>query len=309
MTTIEELLTAKGERTPMRQPWPKRCFAVIPAVIILSGLVHVATGEDTERENLSLSNPFFAFDNGTGHGQLAPEKQAQMLADLGYDGIGYTGTAGIPQMLDALDKHNLKMFSIYVGAVLGPDGPSCDPGLQQAVRALKGRGTIIWLTIRGQAADADQQAIRVAREVADLAGQSGLRVALYPHYGFYVDRVETAVHVAEKADRDNLGASFNLCHFLRVGDAKNLDQRLRQAMPHMMLVSINGSDHEGNWDRLIQTLDRGDYDVFGILTRLRQFGYEGPVGLQCYQVPGDRRENLKRSIDAWNGFVKRMGDE
>ena len=293
----------------MRQPLPIRCFVVISIVIVLSGLVHVASGDDTEREKLSLSNPFFAFDNGTGHGQLEPEKQARMLADLGYDGIGYTGTAGIPQMLNALDKHGLKMFSIYVGAILGPDGPSCDPGLQQAVQALKGRDTIIWLTIRGQAADAEQQAICVAREVADLAGQSGLRVALYPHYGFYVGRVEAAVHVAEKADRDNLGASFNLCHFLRIGDAKNLDQRLRQAMPHMMLVSINGADHEGNWNRLIQTLDRGDYDVYGVLTKLRRLGYDGPVGLQCYQVSGDRRENLKRSIDAWNGFVKRMGDE
>jgi sugar phosphate isomerase/epimerase len=228
---------------------------------------------------------------------------------LGYEGIGYTGTADIPQMLAALDKHGLKMFSIYVGAVVGPDGPSCDPGLGDAVRALKGRDTILWLTIRGRAADAEQQAVRVAREVADLAGQSGLRVALYPHYGFYVDRVEVAVRIAEKADRDNLGASFNLCHFLRVGDAPNLEQRLRQAMPRLMLVSINGTDHEGNWDRLIQTLDRGDYDVYAVLNKLRRLGYDGPVGLQCYQVPGDRRENLKRSMDAWRGFVKRMQDE
>jgi hypothetical protein len=60
---------------------------------------------------------------------------------------------------------------------------------------------------------------------------------------------------------------------------------------------------------LIQTLDRGDYDVYGVLAKLRRLGYDGPVGLQCYQVPGDLRENLKRSIDAWNGFVKRMDGE
>jgi hypothetical protein len=77
-------------------------------------------------------------------------------------------------------------------------------------------------------------------------------------------------------------------------------------MPHLMLVSINGADPDGNWDRLIQTLDRGDYDVYAVLVKLRRFGYDGPVGLQCYQVPGDRRENLKRSIEAWEGFVKRM---
>lgn len=281
----------------------------LSVLIMATSMVHAVSGDDGEGQKHRLPNPFFAFDNGTGRGQLAPEEQAQLLANMGYDGIGYTGTAGIPQMLEALDKHDLKMFSIYVGVVLGPDGPTIDPGLQRAVQALKGRDTFIWLTIRGSAPNADQQAVRAAREVADLAAKSTLRVALYPHYGFYVDRVEPALRVVKEADRDNLGVSFNLCHFLRVGDAPNLDQRLRQAMPHMMLVSINGTDHEGNWDRLIQTLDRGDYDVYGVLTKLRRLGYDGPVGLQCYQVPGDRRENLKRSIDAWKGFVKRMEAE
>ena len=32
---------------------------------------------------------------------------------------------------------------------------------------------------------------------------------------------------------------------------------------------------------------------------LDRAGYHGPIGLQCYNVPGDRRENLRRSIEAW----------
>jgi quercetin dioxygenase-like cupin family protein len=88
-----------------------------------------------------------------------------------------------------------------------------------------------------------------------------------------------------------------------------LDKRLRDTLPDLILVSINGADHEGGWDRLIQPLDRGDYDVYSLLLRLRQLGYQGPVGLQCYQVPGDHRENLQRSMEAWRGFVKRMAGE
>jgi len=63
------------------------------------------------------------------------------------------------------------------------------------------------------------------------------------------------------------------------------------------------------WDRLIQTLDRGSFDVYQVLVTLRRLGYTGPIGLQCYGVKGDRRENLKRSIGAWRGFVERMAAE
>ena len=60
------------------------------------------------------------------------------------------------------------------------------------------------------------------------------------------------------------------------------------------------------WDRLIQTLDRGSFDVGKFLETLKKSGYSGPVGLQCYAVKGDVRENLRRSMSAWRkrGGVK-----
>ncbi len=246
-----------------------------------------------------LSNPFFAFDNGTGRGQLTAEVQAKMLAELGYAGIGYTGATGIPEMLAALDKHKLKMFSIYVGVTLGPDGPKLPPNLDEAIEALKGRETVIWLTIMGRAANGDEQAVQAVREIAEKAQRARLRVALYPHVGFHVARVEDALRIVKKVDRKNVGASFNLCHWLKVDDEKNLEPLLKKVMPHLFMVSINGADHEGGWDRLIQTLDRGDFDVSNFLMKLKSFGYTGPIGLQCYAIKGDIRENLTRSMSAW----------
>ena len=52
----------------------------------------------------NVRNPFFAFDNGVGRDQHFPlDEQAKMLKELGYAGIGYTGTQRIPEMLKALD--------------------------------------------------------------------------------------------------------------------------------------------------------------------------------------------------------------
>ena len=82
------------------------------------------------------------------------------------------------------------------------------------------------------------------------------------------------------------------------------------ARPHLFLVTINGADHDGeSWDRLIQPLDRGSFDVYGLLKMLKDLGYTGPIGLQCYGVAGDKYENLERSIDAWRKLSDRLAGE
>ncbi len=260
--------------------------------------------------------PFFAFDNGTG-GQAVPfAEQAKMLKELGYDGIAYSGTRRIPEMLRALDSQGLKMLSIYVGANVDPGAPPYDAGLPAAIGELKGRDVQIWLFVlgKGPAGEAaDQRAADIVRELAELAEPAGLRVALYPHVGFYVARVEDALRVVRRVGRKNVGVCFNLCHFLRLEDAQHLEARLAQARPHLLAVSINGADAgppgQLGWDRLIQTLDRGTFDVGRVLKALKRLDYRGPIGLQCYAIPGDRRENLRRSIEAWRKLVAQVAAE
>jgi sugar phosphate isomerase/epimerase len=257
-----------------------------------------------------LTNPFFAFDNGAGRDEHVPlEDQAELVKRTGYAGLGFTGTQHIPEMLQALESRGLKMFSIYVAARIDGEKPSYDPGLPEAIRQLQGHGAVIWLTVDGKAPDGDARATAIVREVADMAAASGLRVALYPHFGMYVGRIEDALRVVKNVDRPNLGVTFNLCHFLAAKDEPNLDARLREALPHLFMISINGAEHEGGWDRLIQPLDRGAFDVFTLLKKLVALGYQGPIGLQCYHVAGDREENLTRSMAAWRKFTARMAEE
>ena len=244
----------------------------------------------------------YVFDNGVGAGALSVEEQVQLTKRTGYAGVFYAGTKDIPQLLSAHQARGLKVLGIYTGMDLAAVRPGYEPGLPEAIRQLKGSGALITFTVKGKAVNGDDIAVPVIREVCDLAAQAGLKVALYPHYGFHVARVEDALRVREKAGRSNLGVVFNLCHWLRSGDAANLEMRVQQALPYILMVSINGADPVGGWDRLIQTLDRGSYDVRGFLQTLAQAGYKGPVGLQCYNVQGDREENLMRSMRAWRGL-------
>jgi sugar phosphate isomerase/epimerase len=72
------------------------------------------------------------------------------------------------------------------------------------------------------------------------------------------------------------------------------------------MVTINGATDRPGWSNYIKTLDEGDYDVGGVLRTLRAVGYQGPVGLQCYNLKGALEENLEKSMKAWKEYCTRM---
>lgn len=243
-------------------------------------------------------NPFFVFEDGLGDNP--PDRQAEIARQIGFDGISFDGTKLLPERLRALDQRRLKLFFLYLAVDISGPKNVYEPGFDEAVAALRGRDAAIWLTIRGQGDGDEERAVEAAQHVADLAATAGLRVALYPHYSYYVARLDDALRIADKAQRPNLGVTFNLCHELRSGGGPDFTPLLKRAMPRLYAVSINGADRAGaDWDRLIQPLDRGDYDVPGLLRTLARLGYRGPIGLQCYGIKGDPVENLRRSMTAW----------
>lgn len=235
------------------------------------------------------------------------EQQAELLKELGYDGAGHVWLKHVPERLKTLDKEGLKLFQIYIRVNVAQNNKRpYDPGLKEILPLLKGRGTQIALLMGGMKRSdvaGDPRAVELIREIAGMAEASGVRVVLYPHSGDWLERVEDAVRVAEKVNRPNVGVMFNLCHWLKVDEEKNMRPLLESAMPRLFAVSINGADKaaeikagKGNW---IQPLDRGSFDIHAFLKALKDLGYAGPVGLQCYGIRGDARDHLARSMSAW----------
>jgi sugar phosphate isomerase/epimerase len=261
----------------------------------------------------AVALPFFAMDTGTKDAKHKTAKQqVEMVKELGYDGIGCTAGPGLAEMLKELDKNGLRLFAVYLGANIDADQPKYGPELKEAIEVLKGRNAILWLFVlskkhKPSSSEGDPRAKEVIREIADMAAEAGLRVALYPHHGFWVERVEDAVRVTKQVNKKNVGVTFNLCHWLRVDDEKNMGSLIKSAMPHLFVVSINGADSGGkNWKQLIQTLDRGTFDMYRFLKALENAGYNGPIGFQGYGIGGDAHDNLKRSMSAWRQLAKRL---
>ncbi len=283
------------------------------AVLVLGVCLNQADAQPDARHPL---NPFFAMDTALRDGQdRSAEDQAALLKELGYDGIGAGGYLSAP-FLAAFEQQGLTVFNTYLTLSFDSARPGLDPELKQFVPRLSGHGTALWVAInelthegdklKPSAPEGDEVVVPVLRELADLAQEHGVRIALYPHTWFWLERTEDAVRVARKVERPNVGATFNLCHWLKVEGDRDPKPVLQEALPVLFFVSINGADagdtRNMDWNRLIQPLGQGTYDVAGLMQTLVGLGYRGPVGFQGYGIPGDSREILRQTISGWRAI-------
>lgn len=233
------------------------------------------------------------------------DEQAAMLKELGYDGVGHIWLDKVSERLKSIDAAGLKLFQITMTVEIGADKEPFDARFRETLALVNGRRMQFCLLVNGMKPSdpsGDPRAIEILRRMSDLAKDTDAQLLLYPHLDSWIERVEDAIRVAEKIDRPNVGVMFNLCHWLRVDKSRDYKPLLKQAMPRLWVVSINGADNfdeATGWKRYIQPLGAGTFDVARLLTTLRELGYDGPIGLQCYGIGGDAREHLARSMEAW----------
>ena len=255
-------------------------------------------------EGAGLPNQVFAYE----FGDISPAQQAGFAREYGFAGTVFDHVRDIPERLRALDEAHLQLFFLWLTVDISQGQTKYEPGMEAAIEALQGRGSVVWVAIQGTdvGGGAEERTIQAVDRISDLAARSNLRVALYPHYGFYLARFKDVVRVAERVGRSNVGATFNLCHELRSGFEVDFPQLLERAIPRLYGVTINGADRQGrDWNTLIQPLGRGDFDVGELVGRIVKAGYRGPFGIQCYGLKGDPGVYLKQSMAAWRAISLR----
>jgi sugar phosphate isomerase/epimerase len=279
---------------------------MIHLTLVFAGMLVCARAAEPE---------FFAMDTGTRDStHITPEEQVALVQEVGFAGIApiYRTPQMLRETLVALDRRKLRMFAVYVPLDLDSHTP-VSPAIRDTIEQLRGRNSILWLHVTFRAHKpsdpaGDAKAVPVMREVADLAKEAGVRVSLYPHIKNWLERVEDGVRLARQVDRENFGVTFNFCHWLMV-DGGELDASLRQALPHLMMVTINGADADakaGELGRFIQPLGAGSFDVGKVLAKLAELKWQGPIGLQHYGIKGEAKVNLQRSMDAWREMSRKV---
>ncbi len=252
---------------------------------------------------------FYAFDNGLrGKGLATPKEKCALLADLGYRGLQYhMNPKEMPAMYEQLDARGLRMFGVY--AVLPLAKGPLDKRLVASIKLMKGRKTNIDLGIRSKKfkrsdSAGDAIAVDMLKRIVDLCGDTGPRVSIYPHTGFWTERVEDGARLAKKTDPAMVGTNFNLVHWQWVRQTRDVKTVLAACLPHIFSLTINGLKGPADKRQKIRPLDESDYDLAEFMTTVKEVGYTGSVGLQCYSIKAHPSDHLKRSMARWREIKK-----
>lgn len=239
-----------------------------------------------------------------------PAAQAALLRELGYDGAGFELWPGdaLQANLELLDGIGLPVHLFWTAVNVNPAGARAfDPGVPDAIRRLKGRPTTVSVLLQGlKPGDPAGRptAVRVLRELGDVAAEAGIRLSIYNHVGDWTESLPFIVELVREVDHPRVGFNFNLCHWLKVDAGRDWQGLLREHAARLHAVTLNGATVGAEtWTHgLIRPLDEGDFDNARLLAVLREIGYRGPIGLMCYGVPGDPRDHLARSMAVWRRY-------
>jgi sugar phosphate isomerase/epimerase len=232
--------------------------------------------------------------------------QAGLLRELGFEGVGYPLWFGddLDKKLRVLDQSGLDLHLAYTTVNIHPRSPAFDPRLPDTFSKLDGRPVTIAVLLQGYPPSdprGTEPAVRILRELGDLASKSHVRISIYHHVNDWTESLLHALEVVKQVDHPCVGVNFNLCHWLKVEGNKDYRPVLQANANRIFAVTINGAQSgTDTWtDGLIQPLDRGDFDNLELLKTLRRVGYDGPIGLMCYGIPDDTRDHLGRSMNVW----------
>ncbi len=227
-----------------------------------------------------------------------PAAAVALVKAQGFSSFALSSDHSVPQYVAALATEQLPMVGVYTQTEHGnyPAG---------VVDAVAGTGGWIWLSISGgphpkSDPAGDAVALGVIEALADECQDKGLPgVALYPHVGFWMERVGDAVRLAERAARPQVGVVFNQYHWMVAEGGQALGDTLKSTEPYLRFVTINGSELQPS----ILPLGDGAYDVTPLLQQVAALQFTGSVGLQGYSISGDIAGKLASSKQAWDALI------
>jgi len=267
--------------------------------------------------------PFFPFHNGISDSTYKTAKeQVKLLLDNNYSGTELNGLDSFFKLYPELQKHELKVYTIYFKVDLDDLTQPYDPRFEEVLAELKGSETMFWLHVhskkyKSSSVENDVIAVPILQEMADLAQRYGIKLMLYPHRWFWVESPDDGIRVAQKVNRRNFGITFNLCHYLSLEFEKGrapwqrMSELAKTSMPYLFAISLNGADSKpadskNIWASFIQPLGDGSFDTFRFLKTFTDLGFNGPVGLQCYNIKQEKAKHLKQSKATWDNYMKQL---
>jgi sugar phosphate isomerase/epimerase len=292
---------------------------------IIGGLAMVALRSTVRASSAPVPRKLFAMDTAMlrQFPALLAREDLVAIAKLGYSGVG-------PAVLDSAGwKHfservvpwcrelQLEIPAVYSILNITRASNRLAGNLDDHLDSLASARSVLWVQVIDEelppsSQSADSQIVEGLLRVSEMVERRGGLVSIYPHFGSLIQTIPDALRIVTKVSQPNVGLTFNLCHFLRGEPDASLADTLRLASRHLQIATLCGADaHGDNWKQLIQPLDQGNYDLSQLLALFKQIDFNGPIGLQGYDVARnfhiEPQENLSRSMAAWRRLADSPG--
>ena len=295
--------------------------------VILLLLLSLSVYSQTHNSR-KVANLFFTLHNSIRGDSVykTPKEQVRIIKQVGFAGMEINSLPEIAVFKPEMDKQKLKIGYVYFALDL--DQPHITPENKAYVLSLRGSGVVLCphlqsskKTFASSDRKGDTVAVKLMQELAAIAAEAKVKVALYPHTWDWLETHEHALSLIKQINRPNVGLAFNLPHYLAFTDpaAENdLKPFLKKAKPYLNMVTICGANNisqdqktpENMWANLIKTLGTGSFDTYSLLKYLIvDLNYKGPIGLQAYAIKGDKVENMRQSLQAWQEMKSKLEAE
>lgn len=146
----------------------------------------------------------------------------------------------------------------------------------------------------------DKEAIEWLLRLLEKAKARDITLSLYHHLGFWQERIEDCVRIAEKINDPSLRVSFSGYHWYAC-DRKDLEAKLTLAKPWLHLVNLSGSRPAKGFANVlsatVEVVGEGEFPLHEFIKLLRKIGYEGSVGFQGFMLGGYPPITLPRSLE------------
>ena len=276
-------------------------------------------------------NSLYAMDTHffTSMGSYGFDARCEILEEIGYDATYLTlWTPGawedLAKLKDVKKRHGIETAAVYVTWKLSNSLDSPESArITRLAETLEGCDTIELAIVMREGQESrtvplfprgtsdpigDDLAARFLDRILPICQRRGIRVLLYPHITFWLERVEDAVRLCRRIAHPNLGVVFCGYHWYAI-DGKEVAAKLELAAPFLRHVNLCGSRRTWGKDGghcTIEPLDDGELDNFALLGALRRINFDGRIGIQGYGMGGDIYTKLKRSLAACRDMTQRL---
>jgi sugar phosphate isomerase/epimerase len=231
------------------------------------------------------------------------ETALQHLAWAGYDAAELPYIASMAEHVrpgDAEAAKRLRALAAELGLELCAIEvtPNAPERVEAALQAAASLGIpVVAIGSGGKTGDEEsfRQAVALGRQLAELAGRYGVRLAMKPHVGAAVYNTETALRAWREIGSPHLGLNFDPSHLHRAGEdvaeaARAMGRAGAIAHSHFRDCPTSEGRSPGTPEQ--QVPGRGEVDIPAVLRALAEAGYQGPLS---FEVIGAKQYPLSRA--------------